>query len=138
MGQDRYFERPELVTMTCSLLRSRTAVTVVVQDWPSFDCRIMRAPTSSGGRIGGIAEVDGAPGAGFQVVGTPSWERIAEAQALAAVVSGVPFSFSFFGSRSNSSRSWGARASSRAWRSQSRVLESWSAFFLTTEPMRIN
>ena len=24
---------------------------------------------------GGIAEVDGAPGAGFQVVGTPSWER---------------------------------------------------------------
>ena len=56
-----------------------------------------------------------------------------------AVVSGVPFSFSFFGSRSNSSRSWGrSRASSRAWRSQSRVLESWSAFFLTTEPMRIN
>ena len=27
--------RPELVIMTCSLLRSRTAVTVVVQDWPS-------------------------------------------------------------------------------------------------------
>ena len=25
----------------------------------------------------------------------------------------------------------------RAWRSQSRVLESWSAIFLTTEPMRI-
>ena len=43
--------RPELVTMTCSLLRSRTAVTVVVQDWPSFDCTVMRVPTSSGGRV---------------------------------------------------------------------------------------
>ena len=48
-----------------------------------------------------------------------------------AVVSGVPFSFSFFGSRSNSSRSWGrSRASSRAWRSQSRVLEFLVGFLL--------
>ena len=42
-------ERPESETITCSLLRSRTAVTVVVQDCPSFDCTVMRAPTRSGG-----------------------------------------------------------------------------------------
>ena len=36
--------------MTCSLLRSRTAVTVVVQDSPSFDCTVMCASTSSEGR----------------------------------------------------------------------------------------
>ena len=35
--------------MTCSLLRSRTAVTVVVQDCPSFDCTVMCAPASSEG-----------------------------------------------------------------------------------------
>ena len=42
--------RPESVTMTCSLPRSRTAVTVVVQDWPFRGCTTMFAPTSSGGR----------------------------------------------------------------------------------------
>ena len=41
--------RPESVTMTCSLLRSRTAVTVVVQDWPFRGCTVMFAPTSSEG-----------------------------------------------------------------------------------------
>ena len=35
--------------MTCSLPRSRTAVTVVVQDWPFRDCTTMFAPTSSEG-----------------------------------------------------------------------------------------
>ena len=32
---------PESVRMTCSLLRSKTAVTVVVQDWPFRDCTTM-------------------------------------------------------------------------------------------------
>ena len=35
--------------MTCSLPRSRTAVTVVVQDWPFRGCTTMFAPTSSEG-----------------------------------------------------------------------------------------
>ena len=35
--------------MTCLLLRSRTAVTVVVQDWPFRDCTTMVAPTRSEG-----------------------------------------------------------------------------------------
>ena len=37
--------------MTCSLLRSRTAVTVVFQPWPSLNCTVMCAPTSSEGRV---------------------------------------------------------------------------------------
>ena len=40
--------RPESVTMTCWLLRFRTAVTVVFQPWPSLNCTVMCAPTSSG------------------------------------------------------------------------------------------
>ena len=35
--------------MTCWLPRSRTAVTVVVQDWPFRGCTTMFAPTSSEG-----------------------------------------------------------------------------------------
>ena len=35
--------------MTWPLLRSRTAVTVVVQDWPFRDCTTMVRPTSSEG-----------------------------------------------------------------------------------------
>ena len=42
--------RPEPVTMTCSLFRSRTTVTVVVQVWPFLDCTVMFAPTSSKGK----------------------------------------------------------------------------------------
>ena len=43
--------RPESVTMTWPLLRSTTAVTVVVQDWLERDCTTIVAPTSSeGGR----------------------------------------------------------------------------------------
>ena len=35
--------------MTWPLLRSSTAVTVVVQDWPERDCTTMVRPTSSEG-----------------------------------------------------------------------------------------
>ena len=45
------FGRPESVTITCPLLRSRTAVTVVVHDWPSLDCTVMCAPASSEGSV---------------------------------------------------------------------------------------
>ena len=49
--------RPESVTMTCSLLRSRTAVTVVVQDWPFRGCTTMFTPTRSEGRAALIARL---------------------------------------------------------------------------------
>ena len=62
--------------MALSLLRSRTAVTVVVQDWPSFDCTVILCANEIGGQRGGVAVVDGAPDAGFQAMRTPSWERI--------------------------------------------------------------
>ena len=41
--------RPESVTMTCPLLRSRSAVTVVVQGWPVRGCTTIFAPTSWAG-----------------------------------------------------------------------------------------
>ena len=47
--------------MICSLLRSRTAVTVVVQPWPSFNCHGDVCTDELRGQGGGIAEVDGAP-----------------------------------------------------------------------------
>ena len=61
--------------MTWPLLRSRTAATVVFQDWPVRDCTTMVRPTSSEGSTEGIAEVDGAPLVIIQAVGPPSWER---------------------------------------------------------------
>ena len=84
-----------------------------------------------GGQGEGVAEVDGSPFTGFQAVRTPTGgaDRRGARRFGRRDVSGVR-------GRSNSSRSWGrSRASSRAWSSQSRVRESWSAFFLTTEPM---
>ena len=59
--------------MTWPLLRSWTAVTVVVQDWPFRACTTMVRPTAQR-EPGGIAEVDGAPsrhcpGGGASILG---------------------------------------------------------------------
>ena len=67
--------RPESVTMTCPLLRSRTAVTVVVQDWPFRACTTMGSTDELRWQRGGIAEVDGAPLVIVQAVGPPARER---------------------------------------------------------------
>ena len=61
--------------MTCSLPRSRTAVTVVVQDWPFRGCTTIVCTDEFRGQRGGIAEVDGAPVPVVEAVGPPAWER---------------------------------------------------------------
>ena len=58
--------------MTCPLLRSRTAVTVALQDCPSLDCTVMFAPASSGGRAEVSHAVDGSPAPVVQAVGAPT------------------------------------------------------------------
>ena len=61
--------------MTCPLPRSRTAVTVVVQDWPFRGCTTIVCTDELRGQRGGIAEVDGAPVTVVQAVRSPAWER---------------------------------------------------------------
>ena len=61
--------------MTCPLVRSRTAVTVVVQGWPVRGCRRIIAPDELGGERSGMALPDSTPGVVFEVVGPPSWKR---------------------------------------------------------------
>ena len=56
--------------MTCPLVRSRTAVTVVVQGWPVRGCTRILAPTELGGERSGRADPGRpGPGRGWAVAG---------------------------------------------------------------------